>query len=543
MAQQSIEVLVVGAGFSGLYALIRMRELGFDAVAADAGGDVGGTWYWNRYPGARVDTESVDYSFSFSAELQQEWTWTERYAAQPEILAYLRHVATRFALWPHIHLNTRIEALRYDDARERWDVTSTDGRRWSAKYCILATGFLSAPLRPRFEGLQDYRGTVLRSTEWPTEDVDFAGRSVGIVGTGSTGVQMFPIIARKAGRTYLFQRTPCFTVPLRNVPLEPEFQAAVKADYANWRARQRRSSIGANAVGSAAAPEPIAESATAVTDAERLAVYDECWERGGINGYYLSFADLGSNQASNDTLADYIKGKIRERVGDPELAERLTPDYPIMAKRLCADTDYYESFALDTVTLVDVAGRELRFTPTGVVVGGERFDLDIVVFATGFDAVTGAVTRIDICGRGGRKLNEHWAEAVRTTAGIMATGFPNLFWLNGPGSPAADANPPLMAEDQMQVIGNLIVSAEAAGRSVEGTPEMDDEWLALCDALFAESLLPKAKSWYNGGNVESKSSRGMLYLGGPVTYLELLQEHEKKLLAIISEEESRECSA
>lgn len=530
MQQRTADVVVVGAGFSGLYALHRMRELGYTATLVEAGDDVGGTWYWNRYPGCRVDTESLDYSYSFSEELQAEWKWTERYAGQPEIHSYLRHVATRFDLWSDIELNTRIDSATWDDTEQRWQLRSTDGRTWDATNCILATGFLSVPLQPRFDGLSNFNGTVLRSTEWPEDGFDFTGKRVGIIGTGSTGVQMMPIIAKNAGRTTVFQRTPAYSVPLRNVPLEAEFDAHVKSMYPEWRRLQRESGAGAWSVGSAPWLDRGAPSAMDVTEQERLDLYEECWQLGGINGFYMAYGDLASNLDSNETLAEFLREKIRERIGNPEVADKLVPQFPVMTKRLCADTGYFEAYRLETVDLVDVNGKTLKFDESGIEVDGEHYDLDVAVVATGFDAVTGAMTRLNIVGQNGETLQSHWSEEYRNAAGFMSAGFPNLFWINGPGSPAADSNPVLMAEDQMGVIGDLIDNSRVVGEPVAVTAEMEDEWLQTCDSAFAATLRSEAKSWYNGGNVPGKVTRGMMYHGGDIPYLQHLAAYEAQIL-------------
>lgn len=532
--QGSYDAIVIGAGFSGLYALIKLREMGLTATLLEAAPSIGGTWYWNRYPGARVDVESVDYSYSFSEDLQQEWSWSERYAGQEEILDYLHHVATRFGLTPDIHLGQRVTTLRYVDNEDRWQIVTADATVRHGRYCVMSTGFLSAPLAPVFDGLDSFTGMILKSTEWP-DRADFSGQSVGIVGTGSTGVQMLPHIASAAATTYVFQRTPAYTVPLRNKLQLKSFEEDVKRDYTLWRLRQRQAPTGAIAVGSAAAPASAADSALSVSDAERMAIYEQCWENGGIVSFYLSFPDLMADAAANQTLSEFIRNKIRRRVHDPAVAERLIPDYPVMSKRLCADTGYFEAFNLHHVHLVDIADDGLQFDGPGVFVGSDHYDIDILVLATGFDAITGAMKRIHITGRGGQSLASHWEHEVRTAGGLMSSGFPNMFWINGPGSSAADAAPPLMAEDQMAVVGRIIVAADSAGVVADPPMVMEKEWLDECGATMSATLLPKAKSWYNGANVPGKVATGMIYLGGPVRYLELLNQFADRLIDGIEE--------
>jgi cation diffusion facilitator CzcD-associated flavoprotein CzcO len=355
--------------------------------------------------------------------------------------------------------------------------------------------------------------------------------SVGLIGTGSTGVQLLPYLAREARATTVFQRTPAYAVPLRNAPQSPEFEAAVKSDYARWRVQQRRSPVGAIAVGSARAENDYARSALDVSDAERQDLFDRCWESGGIIGFYLAFGDLLVDDRANKYLADYLRDRIRERVADPRTAGLLLPDYPVMSKRLCADTGYFEAFNDPRVRLVDVRNTELVFERDGVRVGDSVIELDAVVLATGFDAITGALRRISVVGRGRRELREHWETQIRTALGIMSAGFPNLFWVNGPGSSAADASPPLMAEDQVAVIARLVTAAEESGGSIEASRAMEDAWLDECTSTFEATLLPQTMSWYNGGNVPDKVSEGMLYLGGPVAYVEALEEFAETFVA------------
>ncbi len=398
MAEQTVDAVIVGAGFSGLYMLHRLRGLGLTARVYEAGEGVGGTWYWNRYPGARVDIESQEYSYSFSPELEDEWTWTERYAAQPELLRYLNHVADRFDLRRDIRFSTRVVSAVFDEGAARWTVTTDTGETASARFCIMATGCLSAPNEPRFPGQEDFKGPIYLTSRWPHEGVDFTGQRVGVIGTGSSAIQSIPVIAGQAAQVTVFQRTPNYSVPAHNGPIDPKVAADWKAQRAQRRAEQRVSNAGF------IAHDPNDQSALAVSEAERQAIFEERWRRGGFS-LGGAFNDLSIDPKANSTAAAFVAGKIREIVKDPRTAEALTPKtYPFGTKRLCVDTGYYDTFNRDNVSLVDLRETPIEaITPTGLRTTGGAYEFDALVFAIGFDAMTGALARIDIRGRGGAR--------------------------------------------------------------------------------------------------------------------------------------------
>lgn len=509
------DVIIVGAGFAGLYALHRLRGQGLDAIILEAGGGVGGTWYWNRYPGARVDIDSMEYSYSFSEELQQEWEWSERYAGQAELLRYLNHVADRFDLRRSIQFNSRVASAQFDGESDRWLFRTVDGARLTAQYCVMATGFLSAPNQPKFPGQDSFEGKQYHTAYWPEEGVDFTGQRVGIIGTGSSAIQSIPLIAQQARHLTVFQRTPAYAVPLRNCPMPKEYEQRVKSNYAEWRRMEREESF-TGIVSCNFQPVPqVQQLAMDVSAEERQALYDDRWKSGGL-ALYNVYPDVFANPEANETLAEYMRAKIRERVTDPAIAELLSPtDYPVLMKRLCADTNYYETYNRDNVTLVDVRGAEIEITPTGVQVRGAEHALDSIIFATGFDALTGALTRIDLRGLDGRSLNDHWSDGARTALGLMVAGFPNLFMLNGPGSPCPLFQPILLAEEQSNWVGDWITHMEREGHTrIDATTDAEDQWVDRCTEVINSTLFPRAASWYMGANIPGKPRKGLVDFGG-----------------------------
>ena len=476
----------------------------------EAGSGVGGTWFWNRYPGARCDVESLEYSYSFSPELEQEWDWSERYAPQPEILRYINHVADRFDLRRDIQFDTRVTAAAFDETSGRWRVTTDRGDDVSARFCVMATGCLSAVTTPDIEGLRNFRGNWYHTGQWPHEGVDFSGQRVGVVGTGSSGIQSIPVIARQASHLVVFQRTPNFSLPARNEPLAPDTQAEVKAGYGILR-DAARSSFSAIAV---SAPT---ELALEVEPAERRRRYEAAWARGGLMSMTTTFRDLILDKAANDTAAEFIRSKIREIVVDPDVARVLTPtDHPFATKRPCLDTGYFETFNRDNVTLVD-----LRQTPiTEIVPAGIRttegvHELDTIVFATGFDAMTGPLLRVDIRGRGDRPLGDKWSAGPRTYLGIATAGFPNLFILTGPGSPSVLSNMVMAIEQHVDWIADCLKFLGANGLgTIEATVEAEDAWVDHVNQLASATLIPRATSWYMGANVRGKPRVFLPYVGG-----------------------------
>jgi cation diffusion facilitator CzcD-associated flavoprotein CzcO len=514
-----VDAVVVGAGFAGLYALYRLRGLGVSARAFEAGEGIGGTWYWNRYPGARCDVESLDYSYSFSDALQQEWRWTERYASQPEILKYIAHVADRFDLRRDIQLGTRVTTAVFDETTSRWTIETDRGDRVSARFCIMATGCLSDARVPDIEGLETFEGRWYHTGRWPHEGVDFTGRRVGVIGTGSSAIQSIPLIARQAAHLFVFQRTPNFSIPARNAPLDPEYERRVKAGYAEFRRQARQSRVGF-------VTERNDQSALAVSPEERQRAYETRWSRGGL-GFNATFADLLTDQAANDTAAEFFRAKIRAIVRDPAVADLLSPrDYPVGTKRLCVDTDYYATFNRDNVTLVDVRAAPIEaITPRGVRTRDAAYDLDSLVFATGFDAMTGALLAIDIRGRGGRTLREAWAEGPRSYLGIAVAGFPNLFTITGPGSPSVLSNMIVSIEQHVDWITDCLAHMRARSLvAVEATAGAQERWVAHVDAVGHATLYPRANSWYMGANVPGKPRIFMPYIGGVGAYRQLCDD-------------------
>jgi len=512
-AKAPIDAVIVGAGFAGLYTLHRLRGLGLSARVFEAGSGVGGTWYWNRYPGARCDVESMDYSYSFSDELQQEWQWTERYASQPEILRYINHVADRFDLRRDVQLDTRVTAAVFDDATNRWAIETDRGDRVSARFCIMATGCLSDAQVPDIRGRETFAGRWYHTGRWPHEGVDFTGQRVGVIGTGSSAIQSIPIIARQAAHLFVFQRTPNYSVPARNAPLDPDYERRVKASYAEFRRQARESRVGF-------VVERSEESALAVAPDEREREYEKRWSRGGL-GFSAAYADLLTSQDANDTAARFFRDKIRGIVRDPSVADALCPlDYPLGTKRLCVDTEYYATFNRDNVTLVDLRKTPIEaITPHGVRTRDAGYEVDSLVFATGFDAMTGALLNIDIRGRAGRTLKATWAAGPRTYLGIAIAGFPNLFTITGPGSPSVLSNMIVSIEQHVDWIADCIAYLSQHGRDgIEATAEAEEAWVAHVNEVGHATLYPLAKSWYMGANVPGKPRIFMPYIGGVGVY-------------------------
>jgi cyclohexanone monooxygenase len=511
MSPREVDAVVVGAGFAGLYAVYRLREQGLSVQGIEAGGGVGGTWYWNCYPGARCDVESMEYSYSFSAELEREWAWTERYAAQPEILRYLAHVAARFDLTRHFHFGTRVTGAQFDAASGRWQVATDGGEGWAARFLVMATGCLSESRLPDIPGLAQFEGTVLRTSRWPREGADLADQRVGVIGTGSTGIQCIPQLARSAARLTVFQRTPNFSVPAANAPLDAATREAVIARYPQIRHVQRTcfSSFG---IGDAPPVSALQEPA-----ATREARYRAAWERGGIS-FLFTYNDLILDRDANETAAAFVRDRIREMVSDPAVADRLMPrDYPIGTKRLCLDTAYYGTYNLAHVELVDLRSSPIeRITPAGIrLEGGREVPLDALVFATGFDAVTGALLATDLRGRSGQPLAAAWKHGPSMYLGLMAAGFPNLFAITGPGSPSVLSNMVVSIEQHVDFVASLIARARALGRYIiEADADAEQHWMTHVAEVAGGTLYPEAASWYMGANIPGKPRVFLPYVGG-----------------------------
>lgn len=498
-----------------------MRGLGLDVQVLEAAGDVGGTWYWNRYPGARCDVPSIEYSYSFSEELQQEWDWAEVMAAQPEILSYAQHVAERFDLRRGIQFHTRVTRAHYDEASRRWDIATDTGERFRARFCVMATGCLSVPNTPEFEGADDFAGAVYHTGRWPHEEVDLSGLRVGVIGTGSSGVQAIPVIAEQAGHLTVFQRTPVYTMPAYNRPLSPEYLDDVRAHYAEIREQQRASLAGivgfGFGLGGAAFKAPT-DSILETTEAERLAALDE-------EGFLAMrrYIDVNTDLEANELACDMYREQVRRIIDDPVTAEGLMPrGYPLGCKRPVIDTDYYAAFNRDNVTLVDLRrGGIERITARGIQTEQGHFDLDVIVYATGFDAMTGALTRIDIRGRDGVALRERWEAGPRTYLGLQVSGFPNLFTITGPGSPSVLSNMMVSIEQHVEWISDCISHMDQRQlRAIEPTPEAEEAWIAHVNSVAQGTMLtaPTCNSWYLGANIPGKPRIFMPYVGGVGNY-------------------------
>ncbi|WP_262106652.1 NAD(P)/FAD-dependent oxidoreductase [Arthrobacter sp. Marseille-P9274] len=513
---REVDAVIVGAGFSGLYMLHKLRDQGLSAVVFEKGDGVGGTWYWNRYPGARCDVESPYYSYSFDPELEQEWEWTERYPAQPELMRYLNFVADRYDLRRDLELETTVTAAEYDGGTNRWRVSTSSARGdevTQAQFCIMATGCLSTSRIPDFRGLESFSGEVYHTGAWPHEDVDFTGKRVGVVGTGSSGIQSIPVIAAQAEQLTVFQRTPNFSVPAKNGPLDQEFWQDVKANYRRIREDAKHTPTGLPF-------PPGADAALEAAPEERQRVFDEHWTLGGFR-LAQCFSDLAVSNEANETVAEYIRTKIDEIVEDPETARLLKPyDHPVGTKRICVDTEYYATYNRPNVQLVDVRKAPIEeITPAGLRTAEQEYEFDAIVFATGFDAMTGALLAIDIRGRDGVALRDKWEAGPRAYLGVSMAGFPNLFTVTGPGSPSVLSNMVTSIEQHVDWIARHIEYLDANGlQSSEPLAEAEDAWVEHVNALADMTLFPQANSWYLGANVPGKPRVFMPYVGGVGAY-------------------------
>jgi cyclohexanone monooxygenase len=517
---EAYDVVVVGAGFAGMYMLHRLRGLKLKVRVYEQGGGVGGTWYWNRYPGARCDVESMQYSYSFSDELQREWDWSERYAPQPEILRYANHVADRFDLRSDIEFNTAVERCVFDEHDNIWEITLSGGKTVTAKYVVLATGCLSNARKPDIKGLESFKGPVYHTGNWPHEEVDFIGLSVGIIGTGSSGIQSVPVIAAQAKHLTVFQRTPNYSIPARNAPLSAQERQRIRDSYPEIRRFARE--VSKNGIYT----ELPDRGALDDGDNARRARYEARWQHGGLT-FMTVYNNLALDKAANDTAADFVRAKIGELVKDPATAKLLQPTtYPIGTKRICIDTDYFETFNRPNVTLIDIKSNPIEeIRPNAVRVAGKDHEIDALVLATGFDAMTGSVAKIDIAGRGGRTLNQKWAEGPKTYLGLMSAGFPNLFVITGPGSPSVLSNMIVSIEQHVDWITDVIGYMRGRGLdTMEAEQAAEDKWVAHVNEVAYTTLYPQANSWYMGANIPGKPRIFMPYIGGVGPYRQICND-------------------
>ncbi len=510
--QSNLDVVIVGAGVSGLYALHRIRAMGLSVKVLEAGDGVGGTWYWNRYPGCRCDVESLEYSYSFDSDLQQEWEWPERYGTQPEILRYVNHVADRYDLRRDIVFETRVTSAHFDEAARQWVIGTQRGESHRARFCVMATGNLSTPRVPDVKGLENFEGKWYHTGLWPHEGIDFSGLRVGSIGTGSSGVQSIPIIAAQAAHLTVFQRTPQFSLPARNAPMDKTTEARHKAEY-----DERRLAAYDTPFGIAGYPPPT-KSALEVSAEEREAAYESKWAEGGSISFLYTYNDLFTSREANETACEFVRQKIRETVKDPETAEKLIPyDHPIGTKRLILDTGYFETYNRETVDLVDVRKAPVEeITAKGLrLADGSEYELDALVFATGFDAMTGALRDIEMSNGRGLTIQEKWEGGPRCYLGLAMAGFPNLFMITGPQSPSVKAQMILGAEQHTDWIVDCLAHMREHGHSrFEVTQQAEDAWVEHNNEVANRTLYPLANSWYVGANIPGKPRVFMPYVGG-----------------------------
>ena len=515
-AAEIYDAIIVGAGFAGMYMLHRLRDdMGLSAHVFEAGSGVGGTWFWNRYPGARCDVESMQYSYSFSDEIAQEWEWKELYATQPEIHAYIKFVADKLKLRDGIQLNTKVTSAKFDEKTRRWTVTTEAGETFDARYCIMATGCLSVPLAPDIPGLKEFGGEVFMTSDWPKDGVNVAGKRVGLIGTGSSGIQITPRLAEKSAQLHVFQRTPNYSIPAQNRPLDSNYIDMWKKNYPERRkiARAARN----NTMNS-----PGQRSGTEVTPEQFKAELESRWASGGI-GFMYAFTDITTNRKVNEMTSNFVRDKIREIVKDPKKAAILAPsNYPIGAKRICVDTDYFDTFNRENVALHDIKADPIKtMSKDGVVLeSGETVPLDILVLATGFDAMTGALNRIDIRGVGGKAMKEKWVDGPRTYFGLMVSGFPNMFIVAGPQSPSVFTNMVTSCEQHVDWISDTVKTLDESGKSlIDAEEKAEDAWVAHVSEIADRSLIIEGvNSWYTGANIPGKPRVITPYLGGAVLY-------------------------
>jgi len=506
------DAVIVGAGFAGMYMLFKLRKMGLSVLVFEAGADLGGTWYWNRYPGARCDVESMQYSYQFDEELQQEWEWSERYATQPEILKYIDHVAKKFNLRSDIRFNTKVTKAFFDEKFNHWRLETDDGEKLIAQYCIMATGCLSSVNKPDIKGKESFSGSIYYTGEWPHKGVDLGNKRVGIIGTGSSAIQSIPVIAKTVDELTVFQRTANYAVPAHNKSLNPDQVRKIKDNYAEFRAKAKLTPTGnLFEIGKA--------SVTLDSDEEREKSYEERWQAGGLP-FLSAYADVMFNAESNRVAADFVRNKIREIVNDRVVADLLSPKNIIGCKRLCVDTGYYEAFNKDNVKLIDISKSGIdEICGPGIRIGKKVYELDVIIFATGFDAMTGALLNIDIRGKKDLPLKEKWSEGPRSYLGVALAGFPNLFMITGPGSPSVISNMLPAIEQHVDWITECISYMRNKGFAViDAQNEAEEEWISHVRDVADMSLRSTCNSWYVGANIPGKPRIYMPYIGGVPVY-------------------------
>ncbi|MEC7973130.1 MAG: NAD(P)/FAD-dependent oxidoreductase [Pseudomonadota bacterium] len=516
---ENVDAVIVGAGFSGLYLLHRLRKAGFSTRVFERGGDVGGTWYWNRYPGARCDVESLQYSYSFDEQLQQEWHWPEKFSAQPDILAYANHVADRFDLKKDIEFNTEVKVGCFDEKSSSWKITTSKGEKVTARFFIMATGCISTTQVPSIKGLNNYKGNTYHTGNWPHEEVNFAGQNIAVIGTGSSGIQSIPVLAEQANNLTVFQRTPNYSIPSQNEPMTNKYEQSWKDVYTARRKEMRYSAHGSlkdlNNV-----------PALSVDEEQRQKLYSERWAIGGT-GFLGSFNDLLTNADANYTAAEFVRQQIKKIVEDQETAEILCPTtYPIGTKRICIDTGYFETYNRKNVKLIDISKRPIqRLVSNGIVANEQLYVFDSIIFATGFDAMTGSLFNVDIKGRKGIALRDKWNAGPKTYLGLMSASFPNLFMITGPGSPSVKSNMIMSIEQHVDLVTDTLLRMRSEGLSVV-EPELaaENSWVEHVQEVANKTLFPRANSWYMGANIPGKPRLFMPYIGGVGVYREICEE-------------------
>jgi cyclohexanone monooxygenase len=510
------DAVVVGAGFAGLHLLHSFRERGLRVMGVEAGEGVGGTWYWNRYPGARCDVESLDYSFGFHPDLEQEWSWSERYATGPEIHRYAEFVADRLDLRDLIRFRTRVEAAVFDDATGLWAVSLDDGTTAYARDCVMATGCLSTAKLPEIDGIETFAGEIHHPGRWPTDEPDLRGKRIAVLGTGSSGIQLVSALAPVAGQLYVLQRTPNYSMPAQNRPLTEDELAEAKRTYPERRRIARRTKRGFPLPGTVTG-----RPASSFTRQEQRDRLEAAWQHGGAI-FTSVFDDVTTDEESNLVVAEFVRGKIREIVNDPAVAERLTPrDHPLGGKRPCVDTGYYETFNRTNVELVDIRATPIeRITTDSIVVGERELGIDVLIVATGYDAITGTLNAVDIRGRGGVRLKDDWRDGATAYLGLMPAGFPNLFVITGPGSPSVLSNMFVSIEQHVELLFRLLDERSRRGLPlIEAERGAQERWAERVAQIADSTLLVSANSWYLGANVPGKPRQFMPYAGGMDSFI------------------------